>query len=526
LAVGVALAHDSFVNLAYSDTMSVIVLHDNDDVAVAKVAIAAGASLAPDSGIAAACDIPAMHKVALHPIATGDSIRKFNQVIGFAKRDIEAGEHVHSHNCDTGRIDADYAACSETHTTAMVPEAERRMFQGFRRASGKTGTRNYLGILTSVNCSATVARHIATTVERSGVLDDYPNVDGIVAIVNSRGCGMHGSGEGYDNQRRVLNGYAAHPNFGGVLLAGLGCEVLQVSDVMRAGNLTDSERFQHLIIQDAGGTRKAIEAGVEAVERMLPVINNDQREPSPISELTLALQCGGSDAYSGITANPALGKAVDLLVTNGGTAILSETTEIYGAEHLLTRRAISSEVADALIERIEWWKSYTARTGEVIDNNPSPGNKAGGLTTILEKSLGAQAKGGTTNLVGVYRYAEPIDTRGLVIMDSPGYDPASVTGQVASGANVICFTTGRGSAFGFKPTPSLKLATNTPLFEQQHDDMDINCGTVADGTESLEEKGEEILDRVIAMASGEQSKSEELGYGDNEFMPWVIGAVL
>jgi altronate hydrolase len=337
---------------------------------------------------------------------------------------------------------------------------------------------------------------------------------------------MHGGGDGYDNQRRVLAGYAMHPNFGGVLLMGLGCEVLQVSDVMRAGNLADSDRFKHLIIQDTGGTTKTIEAGVELIRQMLPVIDNDKREPAPISDLTLALQCGGSDAYSGITANPALGMAVDSLVQNGGSAILSETTEIYGAEHLLTRRAVSSEVADALIERIKWWKSYTARTGEVIDNNPSPGNKAGGLTTILEKSLGAQAKGGTTNLVGVYRYAEPVDARGLVFMDSPGFDPASVTGQVASGANVICFTTGRGSAFGFKPSPSLKLATSTRLFERQGDDMDINCGTVADGTETVEQKGTEILERVIRMASGEKSKSEELGYGDNEFMPWVIGAVL
>jgi altronate hydrolase len=301
---------------------------------------------------------------------------------------------------------------------------------------------------------------------------------------------------------------------------------MQIRDVLRAGKLADSERFQHLIIQETGGTKKTIEAGVEAVRRMLLIINADKREQTPISELTLALQCGASDAYSGITANPALGSAVDLLVRNGGTAILSETTEIYGAEHLLTRRAVSPEVAAALIERIDWWKDYTARTGDVIDNNPSPGNKAGGLTTILEKSLGAQAKGGTTNLMGVYKYAQPIDQRGFVIMDSPGYDPASVTGQVASGANVVCFTTGRGSAFGFKPTPSLKLATNTELFERQNDDMDINCGTIADGTETLVQKGEEILQRVIATASGEQTKSEELGYGDNEFTPWIVGAML
>jgi altronate hydrolase len=506
--------------------MSIFILHKNDDVAVAKKAIATGERLSPDVDVSAVTDVPGMHKVALHPIARGDGIRKFNQMIGFASQDIAAGEHVHAHNCSFGDIHADYAACSEASETEMVPEKERPVFQGYRRISGKTGTRNYLGVLTSVNCSATVARHIAATVEKAGMLDDYPNVDGIVALVHGRGCGMSGSGDGYDNLRRVLTGYAAHPNFGAVLLVGLGCEVMQISDVLRAGKLADSGRFQHLIIQESGGTKKTIEAGVEAVRRMLPIINADKREPTPISELTLALQCGGSDAYSGITANPALGSAVDLLVRNGGTAILSETPEMYGAEHLLTRRAVSPEVADALIERIDWWKEYTARTGDVIDNNPGPGNKAGGLTTILEKSLGAQAKGGTTNLMGVYKYAEPIDQHGFVIMDSPGYDPASVTGQVASGANVVCFTTGRGSAFGFKPTPSLKLATNTELFERQNDDMDINCGTIADGTETLTQKGEEILQRVIATASGEQTKSEELGYGDNEFTPWIVGAML
>ena len=506
--------------------MNIFILHKNDDVAVAKKTIAMGEPASPDGNVSAVTDIPAMHKVALHPIVNGEGIRKFNQIIGFASQNIAAGEHVHAHNCSFGDIHADYAACSEASETEMIPEKERPVFQGYRRASGKTGTRNYLGVLTSVNCSATVARHIATTVERTGMLEDYPNVDGIVALVHGRGCGMSGGGEGYENLQRVLTGYAAHPNFGAVLLVGLGCEVMQIRDVLRAGKLADSERFQHLIIQETGGTKKTIEAGVEAVRRMLLIINADKREQTPISELTLALQCGASDAYSGITANPALGSAVDLLVRNGGTAILSETTEIYGAEHLLTRRAVSPEVAAALIERIDWWKGYTARTGDVIDNNPSPGNKAGGLTTILEKSLGAQAKGGTTNLMGVYKYAQPIDQHGFVIMDSPGYDPASVTGQVASGANVVCFTTGRGSAFGFKPTPSLKLATNTELFERQNDDMDINCGTIADGTETLVQKGEEILQRVIATASGEQTKSEELGYGDNEFTPWIVGAML
>ena len=337
---------------------------------------------------------------------------------------------------------------------------------------------------------------------------------------------MSGHGHGYESLKRLLTGYAGHPNFGGVLLIGLGCEVMQSGEIARASGLSGSDRFQHLVIQQAGGTRKTIEAGIEHVKAMLPLLNADHREPIPISELTLALQCGGSDAFSGIAANPALGKAVDLLVQNGGTAILSETTEIYGAEHLLTRRAETPDVAEALLELIEWWKDHAASTGEIIDNNPSPGNKAGGLTTILEKSLGAQSKGGTTNLVGVYQYAELIDKHGFVIMDSPGFDPASVTGQVASGANVVCFTTGRGSAFGFKPSPSIKLASNTALYERQNEDMDINCGTVADGIQTLDEKGADILEHVIAVASGKQTKSEALGYGDSEFIPWIIGAVL
>jgi len=491
--------------------MSIIVLHDNDDVGMAKEA---------------ADEIPAMHKVALHDIAEGAPIRKFNQVIGYATQAIASGQHVHSHNCAYGEIEADPAPCSEATPTELVAEAERPIFMGYRRESGRAGTRNYLGIVTSVNCSATVARHIARELERSGLLDDYPNVDGIVPIVHGRGCGMSGSGHGFDSLKRLLTGYAGHPNFGGVLLIGLGCEVMQSGAIAKATGLSGSDRFMHLVIQQAGGTRKTIEAGIETVKAMLPLLDADRREPIPISELTLALQCGASDAFSGITANPALGKAVDLLVQNGGTAVLSETTEIYGAEHLLTRRAETPEVAEALLGLIEWWKAHAASTGEVIDNNPSPGNKAGGLTTILEKSLGAQSKGGTTNLVGVFQYAELIDKHGFVIMDSPGFDPASVTGQVASGANVVCFTTGRGSAFGFKPAPSIKLASNLALFERQNEDMDINCGTVADGTQTLDEKGREIFEQVIAVASGQATKSEAFGYGDNEFTPWIVGAML
>lgn len=516
-------------------------LHNDDNVIVALEEIAPGSPLAEAGGLKTVDRIPPMHKVAVQPIKKGEPVRKYQQIIGFAGRDIKAGEHVHVHNCVMGDFERDYAFCRDKKEQPLVPEHERRHFMGYRRTDGKAGTRNYIGIITTVNCSATVARQIERELDRPDVLEQYPNVDGIVTLTHHYGCGMGSDerDEGYANMLRLMSGYARHPNFAAVLMIGLGCEVMQVGKVAEQvnanGNLSPGEpsnvsigdeRFRTLTIQESGGTREAVAAGVAAVREMLPRANACRREEIPVSELTLALQCGGSDAFSGITANPALGAAADLLVAQGGTAILSETPEIYGAEHLLTRRAVSREVGEKLLERINWWVQYTAATGGKMGNNPSPGNKEGGLTTILEKSLGAQAKGGTSNLAGVYKYGEPIDTHGLVFMDSPGFDPASVTGQVASGANVVCFTTGRGSAFGFKPAPSIKLATNTPLFERMTDDMDINCGTVIEGRHTIQEKGREIFEHIIRVASGEPTKSEELGYGDNEFTPWQIGTVM
>lgn len=506
--------------------MSAIRLHDMDNVAIVKCAKKAGDIIDAAFPIGLQAAIPAMHKVALTDIDEGSAIKRYGQTIGFAISDIAAGDHVHNHNCSTGVQDEDYAFCTETIEQVYVPAEEQRTFMGYKRASGKVGTRNYIGIITSVNCSATVARYIADAFNRTDILKDYPNIGGVVPLVHNTGCGMSNQGEGYDMINRVVQGYATHPNFGGVMLVGLGCEIMQVAGIMERGGFKDSKAFKHFIIQDEGGSAKTVERGIEAIKDMLPVVNEFKREPVPVSEITLALQCGGSDAYSGMTANPALGKAVDLLVAEGGTAILSETPEIYGAEHMLTRRATSRKVGEALLERIAWWKDYAAKHGDAIDNNPSPGNKAGGLTTILEKSLGAQAKGGSTSLNAVYRYAEPVTERGLVIVDSPGYDPMSVTGQVASGATVVCFTTGRGSAFGFKPSPTIKLATNNALYERQKGDMDINCGPVAEGELTLDQMGEIILEKVIAVASGEQSKSEAFGYGDNEFLPWQIHANL
>ncbi|MBV9289813.1 MAG: altronate dehydratase, partial [Hyphomicrobiales bacterium] len=465
------------------------------------------------------------HKMAAVAVAEGTPIRKFGQIIGFASRQIGPGEWVHEHNCVMRDFAREYHIGEDARPETIAPLEDQPTFQGFRRPNGKAGTRNYLAILTSVNCSATTARLIAREVERSGVLADYPNVDGVIALVHGTGCGMAAKGEGFETLMRTEWGYAANPNVGATLMVGLGCEVFQIGRMKEEHGLAEGEAFQSMTIQATGGTRKTVAAGVERVRAMLPALNRARRERTPASALTLALQCGGSDGYSGVTANPALGAAADLLVRNGGAAILSETPEIYGAEHLLTRRAASVEVGEKLIARIRWWEDYCARNGGEMNNNPSPGNKAGGLTTILEKSLGAAAKGGTTPLNAVYKYAEPVTAKGFVFMDTPGYDPVSTTGQVAGGANVLCFTTGRGSAYGCKPTPSIKLATNNDTYRRMIDDMDINCGDVLDGV-SIADKGREIFEKILAVASGERTKSEELGYGEAEFTPWQIGATM
>ena len=497
-------------------------LHPADNVAVAVDNITQGAQL---RGLVAKTRVPKGHKIALAGIAPGKPVLKFGQIIGFATKPIEPGEWVHEQNTAMGDFDRDYAFCADAKPMAMVPEKERATFEGYRRANGKAGTRNYIGILTSVNCSASTARFIAEAVNRSGMLKDFPHVDGVVPFVHGTGCGMAAKGEGFDILTRTQWGYASNPNVTGVLLVGLGCEVFQIARMKERFGLQESDMFRSFTIQDTGGTRKSIEAGMEVVREMLPKANASRRETIPASELVLALQCGGSDGYSGITANPALGAAADLLVAQGGTAILSETPEIYGAEHLLTRRAVNREVGEKLVSRIKWWEEYTARNGGEMNNNPSPGNKAGGLTTILEKSLGAAAKGGTTPPTAVYEYAEAVNEKGFVYMDTPGYDPVSATGQVAGGANILAFTTGRGSAYGCKPTPSVKLATNSDIYNRMQEDMDINCGDILDGV-SIEAKGKEIFDLLLRVASGEPSKSESLGYGDNEFVPWQIGAVM
>ncbi len=514
--------------LGTSSTPQCLLLHPDDDVAVAVH------DLEPETVVSAGgldvevCGrVPAGHKVAIHDIPAGTQVRKYGQVIGVASRDIARGEHVHTQNVGFAELGRDYAIGRDRKEVRLLPEELRASFQGIVRPDGRVATRNYIGILTSVNCSATVARMVAAQfAQPGGLLAQYPHVDGVVALTHGSGCGMAGSGEGFDVLRRVLSGYARHPNFAGIVVLGLGCEVNQVRALTEGFDLPETTPVEVMTIQGSGGTKATVREAAARVLEMAAVADRARRTAVPASELVLGLECGGSDGYSGITANPALGAAVDLLVQHGGTAVLGETPEIYGAEHLLTRRAESPEVAERLLERIRWWEGYVSRCGASLDNNPSPGNKEGGLTTILEKSLGAVAKGGSTNLKAVYEYAEPVTSKGFAFMDTPGYDPVSVTGMVAGGANVVCFTTGRGSVFGSKPAPCIKLATNSETYGRMVDDMDVNCGVVLDGTKTVQEVGQEIFDLVLAVASGQKTKSEELGFGDDEFTPWQLGAVL
>lgn len=499
-------------------------LHPEDGVLIARSTLMEGVELAP--GVVTVQRIPAGHKVAVRALAPGEPIHRYGQIIGFATQPIAPGQHVHVHNCGMGDFAKDYAWSRDARPTAMANEAVT--FQGIRRPDGRVATRNYIGILTSVNCSAHVANLIADVFKRNPFtgydpLAEFPNVDGVVALTHKTGCGMT-DGEPLRLLRRTLAGYARHVNFSHIVVIGLGCEVNQIAGLLAEQRLSD--RIRNMDIQTMGGTRKTVEAGIAFVREVLAEANQVHREPTPLSELTIALQCGGSDGYSGVSANPALGAASDLVVRHGGAVILSETPETYGAEHLLTRRAVTQEVGEKLVGLMRWWEAYCEREGAEMNANPSPGNKAGGLTTILEKSLGAMAKAGTTNLVDVVGYAEPVTARGFVFMDTPGYDPVAATGQVAGGANLVCFTTGRGSVFGCKPSPSIKLATNTPMFDRMEDDMDINCGTILDGSETVQECGERIFRTMVRVASGERTKSESFDAGGAEFAPWQIGATM
>ena len=556
---------------------AVLQLHPGDPVALARIELEPGTEL--DGGgrhVVISEPIPRGHKLALVDVAAGAEIRKYGQPIGIATRAIAAGEHVHEHNLrsaargpapaageltptsapdEPGATPTAAAAptvraapgpaptptataaiahpasatstpATPTASTTLTERTEIPTFKGFVRPDGRVGTRNYVAVLSSVNCSATVVRRIAAAFSAPGALDEHPCVDGVIAVTHGTGCGLSAAGEGLEVLRRTLAGYARHPNVAAVVVVGLGCEVNQISALTGQFDVPEGTPVRSLVIQELGGSVATVRQGIETVRELLPLAGATPRRPVPASALSLGLNCGGSDAWSGVTANPVLGIAVDRLVACGGTAILGETPEIHGAEHLLTRRAASPQVAEALLERVAWWERYAAAEGGNLDNNPSPGNRAGGVTTIEEKSLGAVAKGGSSPLQAVYRYADPVTVPGLVFMDTPGYDPVSVTGIVAGGATMVCFTTGRGSVFGCKPAPSLKLATTSELYRRMGDDMDFNCGTVLDGDATVSELGDALFAEILAVASGRQTKSEELGFGDEEFRPWQLGAVM
>ena len=532
-----------------SSPVPLLRLAPDDDVAVVRVAARDGDLLAvpgePASGWPTCRDaVPAGHKVALRDLAVGAPVHKYGHVIGVTTRAVRTGEHVHVHNLTmppdpeavvsgvTASGSGSSTTASGTASPVTLPAGLRRTFQGFRRPGGAVATRNFIGVLTTVNCSATVARQIVRRTEDAVAAEHDGAVDGVVALTHGTGCGMASQGEGWDLLRRTLRGYARHPNIGGLVVVGLGCEVNDLRSLTADleaevhADLHPGLPVEAFTIQDAGGTAAAVARGVGVVRELAGRLAGATREEVGVEHLVLGLQCGGSDAWSGLTANPALGVASDLLVAAGGTSVLGETPEIYVAERLLAERAVDPAVARALLARVDWWTQYAASQGTTLDGNPSPGNRAGGITTILEKSLGAVAKGGHSPLSAVCRYAEPVHGPGLVFMDTPGYDPVSVTGMVAGGANLICFTTGRGSVFGSRPAPTVKLSTNSELARRMADDIDLDCSGVVEAGVDVADMGRQVYDLLLDVASGRRSRSEELGLGGEEFVPWQIGAVL
>jgi altronate hydrolase len=503
-------------------------LRPEDNIAVAARNLSAGQEVQVNGSVLHVADrVNLGHKLALRPIRKGEAITKYGQIIGFASKDIAPGTHVHVHNVSADSFERDYAFCRDCPPPPK--RTETRTWKGYDRGDGRFGTRNYIAIISTVNCSASTSKYISQRVYSTGLLKDFPNVDGVVAITHKSGCAMQYDGPDHNQLDRTLAGFAKHPNVAAYILVGLGCETGQAIHLIEGQGLLQlggpKQKPIVLTIQECGGIGKTVEAGVRCVAELLPRVNDVRRTELTADKIILGTNCGGSDGNSGVTANPALGVASDLIVAQGGTSIIGETPEIYGAEHLLTRRAISRQVGEKLVERIKWWEWYTGIFGAEINNNPSPGNKEGGLTTIYEKSLGAIAKGGSTALVDVVGYAEPVKAKGFVVMDTPGHDPVSMTGIVAGGANVLVFTTGRGSVFGCKPAPSIKVATNTPMYQHMIDDMDINAGVILEG-KPVEVVGRQIFEEILDVASGKKTKSELSGVGEEEFAPWSIGPTL
>jgi altronate hydrolase len=497
---------------------SVIRLHAADNIAVARVPVAAGAELKVEGqGLTVRDPIPAGHKVALARIPRGEVVRRYGQVIGRARETIEPGRHVHTHNLAFEEQHFDYE-----FPAAEIPLPARRAcptFLGYPREDGSVGTRNYIAVVAASNCAAHTAELIARSFDGEAL---PPNVDGVVAFPHGEGCG-HAIGPDTRQLQRTLAGVLAHPNVSAAVILGLGCEVNQIDHYL-GPEAPRGGRLVGMTLQSSGGTRGTVEAARAEIARLAAKCAAERRVEVPASRIVLGLNCGGSDSFSGITANPALGACSDLLAEIGATAVLAETTEIFGAEHLLVRRARNRQVAEKLLSFVEDYKKYLKRFAGSFDDNPSPGNKEGGLTNILEKSLGAVAKAGTSPLTDAVDYAEPLRTPGFVFMNTPGYDPVSLTGLAAGGCNLIAFTTGRGSAIGFPSVPVLKIASNSNTYRRMRDNMDINAGAIADGEKSVAEVGREIFDMLLRVASGEKTCAERLGH--QEFVPWRIGPVM
>lgn len=506
------------IHPAVTEENAAILLHASDDVAIARLSLSEGQRIAVGSLVVVTrAAIPAGHKVALRSIAAGDVVKRYGEAIGIARAAIAPGDHVHEHNLEFDPHDAQFRFEGAPEPTRVV---STRSFRGYRRSDGRVGTRNYIAVVAASNCAA----HTANLVERQFEGRALPaNIDGIVSFPHGDGCGQS-AGKDMEQLQRTLEGVLDHSNVAAAVILGLGCEVNQIDHYLGRPQQGSSKSLVGLTLQDSGGTRQAL---LRASEQIGTLINNAAvlvREEFPASELTLGLNCGGSDSFSGITANPALGHCCDLLVGEGGTVVLAETTEIFGAEHTLLRRARSEAVARKLLGCVDWYKTYLRQFGGSFDENPSPGNKKGGLTNIVEKSLGAAAKAGTTPLEDVVGYSERIQSRGFVFMNTPGYDPASLAGLAAGGVNLIAFTTGRGSAIGFPTIPVLKISSNSDTFRRMPDNMDVNAGFIADGEKSVEDVGREIFDALLRVASGEKTKAEQLGH--HEFVPWRIGPVL
>ncbi len=496
-------------------------LDPRDNVIVARMEVPAGTHVASES-VTTLQPVPSGHKLAARFIRAGEPVLKYNTVIGFAAQDLPPGTWMHSHNIAFGDLKKDYRHGLDYVPTDLLPAHERATFQGIVRADGRVATRNYLGVFIVSHAAATVARQIARHFDAQ-LLAQYPQVDGVVPYIHDQGSGMERSGEPMALLRRTIGGYVRHPNTAGALVIALGDEDNALDAFLADQGLQPGPLLRTLVIQQAGGTKKAIAAGIALIEQMLPAANQVQREPVSAEHIMVGMQCGGSDGFSGLSANPALGAAMEILIRHGGTAILSETSEIYGVEHTLTARARTPAVGQKLVDRIDWWLEYNKGRDTQINGQVSPGNNAGGLANVLEKSLGGAKKGGNAPLMEVYEYAEPVTQHGLVFMDTPGYDPVSATGQIAGGANLVCFTTGRGSCFGSVPAPTIKLASNTPMYARMVSDMDINCGTVIDGEATIEQMGQQIFQQLLEHASGRKTKSEALGVGLNEFVPWPLG---